>query len=140
MRRTGLGRSVLGGATAGIVATAAMSAQMLRRSSLDAIGTPPPQRFVDALWPSGQSVRAHRVAATALHFAIGAGGGALFGAGRRRGPVRGTAFGVLIWAIGYEVAAPVLGVLPPAHRDRRDRQRALVQAHLIYGAVLGILP
>jgi hypothetical protein len=76
------------------------------------------------------------------HGAYGIFGGAAFAllAGdRRRSTVWGAAYGVLIWIGGYEGWVPALGVLPPAHRDRRARAGVMLTAHVIYGAVLGRL-
>jgi uncharacterized membrane protein YagU involved in acid resistance len=129
----------IGGAAAGLVATAAMSAHMLSRSSADAIGTPPPRRIAEALLPA-ESASTRRVAAVVLHLAIGATGGAVYGGVRRHaGPVTGALHGMSIWVAGYEVLVPLLGVLPPAHRDSAARRAALLQAHLVYGSVLGLL-
>ena len=130
---------VLGGAAAGLVATAAMSAHMIGDPSRRQIGAPPPRRIADALLPREEEPT-RRAAAVLLHLAIGAAGGSVYAAGRRRhGALSGAAFGLAVWAVGYQLAVPVLGVLPPAHRDEPERRRALVRAHLIYGAVLGLL-
>ena len=130
---------MLGGAAAGLVATAAMSAYMLGQPSRQQIGTPPPQLIADALLPR-EGEPARRTAAVLLHLAIGAAGGSAYAARRRRpGAVGGAAFGMVVWAVGYQLAVPLLGILPPAHRDEPERRRALVRAHLIYGAVLGLL-
>jgi hypothetical protein len=134
-----LAARVLGGAVAGLVATAAMSAHMLGEPSRREIGTPPPRRIADALLPREEEPT-RRAAAVLLHLAIGAGAGSVYAARRRRhGAVGGAAFGLVVWAFGYQLAVPLLGVLPPAHRDESERRRALMRAHLIYGAVLGLL-
>jgi hypothetical protein len=118
-----------------------MSAHMVGQPSSGRIGTPPPQRIADTLLPS-RSTAERRAAAAVIHVAIGVGSGALFGLTRRRrrvGPVAGAIFGLGVWAVGYELMVPALGVLPPAHRDEKARRAALIQAHLIYGAILGAL-
>lgn len=43
------------------------------------------------------------------------------------------------WLVNYGGWIPVLGILPPPHRDRTDRQATMIVAHLVYGAVLGAL-
>jgi len=131
--------STVRGATAGAIATLAMSEHMLGRPSVNAIGEPPPERIADAVLPS-RSARERSIAATVIHLGIGIGGGALFGLlrhGRRTGPLTGALFGLGVWAVGYEAVVPALGVLPPAHRDADRRRAALLQAHLLYGAILG---
>lgn len=50
----------------------------------------------------------------------------------------GAAFGLAVWAAGYEGWVPAMGVLPPAHRDKRSRALTMLAAHLVYGAVLGV--
>ncbi len=135
----GILMSVVRGAAAGAVATMAMSEHMLGRPSVNAIGEPPPERIADAVLP-GRSAKERGIAATVIHLGIGIGGGALFGLlrhGRRSGPVAGALFGLGVWAVGYEAVVPALGVLPPAHRDADPRRAALLQAHLLYGAILG---
>jgi len=137
----GIFTSVARGAAAGAVATLIMSAHMLGRPSLERIGTPPPERLADALLPA-RSAKERGIAATVIHAGIGVGSGAVFGLlrnRRRSGPLSGALFGLGLWAIGYEVVVPMLGVLPPANRDARGRRAALIQAHLIYGAILGAL-
>ncbi len=111
---------------------------MLGEPSVEQIGTPPPQRLARQMLPR-ESAAVRRVAAVASHVAIGVSAGALYGARRRRGPLTGAVYGVMVWAVGYEIVLPLLGVLPPAHRDDPGRRSALVGAHLIYGSVLGTL-
>ncbi len=130
---------VLGGAVCGVVATATMSAHMLGMPSQARIGAPPPSRLAGVVLPR-RSPSEQRVAATLLHLAIGTGAGAAFGAmSRRGGPLKGAAFGLAVWAWGYEIMLPLVGVMRPAHRDSPGRVSALIQAHLIYGATLGAL-
>jgi hypothetical protein len=129
---------LLAGAIAGGVATAVMSAQMIAAPSTRRIGTPPPRRIADALLPGRSDTELER-AATLIHLAIGAASGALYrGFVRRPGVVSGVAFGVAIWAVGYQAVVPALGVLPVATRDDHQRQTALIEAHIVYGAALGI--
>jgi hypothetical protein len=55
-------------------------------------------------------------AATAIHYGIGVGSGAPYGAIRRRipapAPARGLAFGAALWLVADEVANPALGLTP----------------------------
>ena len=52
---------------------------------------------------------------------------------------RGALFGLLVWGVSYLGWVPAAKILPPAHRDRRDRQVTMVIAHLVFGASLGLL-
>lgn len=122
---------------AGVAATAVMSAYMLGGESREAIGTPPPGRIVARLRP-GWTAEQVSAAGTVLHLGIGASGGVLAVLLRRFGPPSSLPAAVILWFVGYEVVAPALGVLPPAHRDG-DRARHLFRAHLVYGAALTLL-
>ncbi|GAA2077852.1 hypothetical protein GCM10009840_10830 [Pseudolysinimonas kribbensis] len=122
---------------AGVAATVVMSAYMLGGESREAIGTAPPARIVARLRP-GWSAEQVSAAGTALHLGIGASGGVLAVLLRRFGPPSSLPAAVILWLVGYEVIAPALGVLPPAHRDG-ERARHLFRAHLVYGAALMLL-
>jgi hypothetical protein len=129
------------GLGAGLVATALMSAHMIAEPSTAKIGTPPPRRLADTLFPASRLAE-RKAAATLIHLSIGAASGVIYRglfARRRGGLLSGAVFGVAVWAVGYELVIPALGVLPPAHRDQPGRTAALLQAHLIYGAALGAL-
>ena len=134
------------GAAAGTVGTAAMSVLMLGARRAGLLGAQPPEAIVRAgaraLTGREPSGRAARLAAVGAHVGFGATGGAAYGLlPPLPGPavVRGGAAGLLVWALSYEGWVPVLGALPPAHRDRDDRVAVMVAAHLVYGAVLGVL-
>jgi uncharacterized membrane protein YagU involved in acid resistance len=136
-----LRRRVVRGVVGGLVATAVMSAQMVARPSTDRIGTPPPQRIADFLLPHA-TARERRVAAAVIHAGIGGASGLLYRVALNRGHggiISGAIFGVAIWAVGYQLLVPMLGVLPPANRDRPARRAALLEAHLVYGTALGAL-
>jgi hypothetical protein len=97
--------------------------------------------IVDRLTPGLREDTAD-AAALLSHGVYGAVAGAVYALleadpGKRRR--WGAAYGALIWVAGYEGWVPALGVLPPAHRDRRTRAGVMLTAHLIYGAVLGRL-
>ena len=78
-----------------------------------------------------------------LHWAVGAGGGALFGlvpAAVRKRPWAGPAYGLAMW-FGFEsMVAPALGL--GRHRQPRASERLVLAAdHLLYGLILsGIHP
>jgi hypothetical protein len=110
------------------------------------MGRMPPAKITDvAIEAAGaeETPTPARRAATALaHLGFGAGAGAIYawwsarGSGRR-GPLQGAAFGTLVWLGSYAGWVPALGILPPPHRDRRDRQGSMLLAHWVYGAALG---
>jgi hypothetical protein len=79
-----------------------------------------------------------RVAIELMHWAYGAGGGAMFGLlpdGARRRQWAGPAYGLGVW-LGFEFGlAPVLG-LKQARRVRPVERCALAADHLLYGFVL----
>ena len=133
------------GAAAGLAATAAMTAVMGTTAARDQLGTPPPEKIVEHAAP-GLDDPGKTAVAGMSHFVFGSAAGAVFGVlgGWRRRPlfvagVDGVAFGLWLWAISYEGWIPALGILPPAHRDRRTRTVTMIVAHVVYGAVLGVL-
>ncbi len=146
---TTLAETILGGAGAGVVATAAMSVPMLLAGELGAMGEQPPKRIVrTVLGIAGEadtSEAGQDVAAALAHLGFGAGGGAAFALAHRAlrlplpAAVQGAAFGLGVWATSYKGWIPALGALPDADADRPDRQRTMIAAHLVYGAVLGAL-
>ncbi len=85
--------------------------------------------------------------AVALHFAFGAGVGALFGVLHAQLPARvrrhpalsGAAYATLVWAVSYQGWVPALGILPPATRDAPGRPATMLLAHWVYGATLGVV-
>lgn len=136
-----LGTRILLGAVAGAAATIVMSAQMAAPPSTARIGTLPPRRITRFLLPHA-STREQSIAATPLHLAIGAVSGSLYRGlvrKRRGGILSGMVFGAAIWAIGYQIVVPLVSDLPPASRDAPTRRAALLEAHLVYGAMLGAL-
>lgn len=138
----------LRGGVAGIAATAAMSGVMLAAQRLGAVGNQPPEAIVDeTLAKAGADAdeATSDVLGVVAHLAFGTTVGATYGAlaevagPSARGPLPATAFALLVWLTSYQGWIPALGALPPASRDRRDRQVSIVAAHIVYGAVLGTL-
>jgi hypothetical protein len=77
---------------------------------------------------------------TAIHWALGIGTGALYGALRNRAPIvgfaRGLAFGTGFWLLVDELANPLLGLTPgPRAFPWQTHARGLV-GHLAYGAAV----
>lgn len=135
---TWLLRSIRGG-LAGFVATSAMTAYMIGLERAGVMHGQPPRMIIDRFAPGLQDQEADLLAAVA-HAAYGAMAGVVFAqlaAGRPDARLLGVSFGLLVWAGGYEVWVPALGVLPQAHHDRPARVGTMVTAHLLYGYLLG---
>jgi len=84
-----------------------------------------------------------RAAALALHFAVGAAAGALYGplAHSLRPPpvLGGVAYGLAVWTTGYLGILPALGALRPATEHPPRRTALMIAAHVVWGAALGLL-
>jgi uncharacterized membrane protein YagU involved in acid resistance len=84
-----------------------------------------------------------KAATTAAHFGFGAAAGAVYGVvapGLPFDPVgNGVAFGLGVWASSYVGWLPAAGLHPPAHRESAGRNAMNVAAHVVWGAVLGLL-
>ena len=75
---------------------------------------------------------------TAVHWALGAGAGALYGVLRQRTPWIslgfGTLYGVLFWLIVDEGANTSLGLTPPPQEFPWETHARGLAGHLVYGA------
>lgn len=142
-------RAGLTGAVAGALATIPMTAIMTLAQRTGQLGEMPPRLLADTtLNAAGEhhpEAAEERATAAVIHLNIGALGGLLFSllSCRANPPApriaQGTIFGLLIWAIAYLGFMPGVGVMPPAHEDRPNRQITMVVAHVVYGATLGWL-
>lgn len=144
-------QAFIDGALGGAVGTVAMSGLMLAAGKAGLMGEQPPDKIAGAaLDTAGVHARDEEeqdAAATLLHFSFGIGCGALFGLLHRRLPFRlpfrlpgalhGMLYAAIVWATSYQGWIPALGIMPPAWKDRPDRQRVMFVAHLLYGALLG---
>ena len=133
--------SLLRGAAAGTLATGAMSAVMLGLGQR--MGEQPPDAIVQrAALAAGKrpSEPQADLLATLAHVGFGAGVGAAYTLLPRRLPPvqRGVATSLAVYLTSYQGWVPALGILPPASEDRPDRQRVMLLAHVVYGAVLGL--
>lgn len=127
------------GSVAGVAATSAMTTYMIALERLGVMRAQPPRMIVDRVAPD-LSEPAANAAAGVSHAAYGALAGAAFAqlaSGRAHAPALGIVYGLVLWVAGYEGWVPVLGALPPAHRDRPARVGTMLTAHLLYGYVLG---
>jgi len=142
-------QAILDGAIGGGIATVGMSALMLVAREAGLMGEQPPEKItaaaLDAVGIEDPDEATQDVLASLLHFGFGIGTGALFAVLHRRLPFRvpaavhGVVFGSLVWALSYQGWIPVLGIMPPASRDRPDRPRVMLIAHWVYGAILGAI-
>ncbi|MDQ2785815.1 MAG: DUF1440 domain-containing protein [Chloroflexota bacterium] len=140
-------KAIVDGAFGGTVGTVAMSACMLAAGKAGLIGEHPPDTIagatLDAVGVRQQDEGVQDTLAILLHFGFGISCGALFGVLHRRLPFRvpaalhGMVFAAIIWATSYQGWIPALGIMPPASKDRPDRPRVMLLAHLVYGALLG---
>src|SRR5579885_2143829 len=145
-------RAALQGMGGGALGTAMMSALMLAAHKAGLMGRLPPERITQRLFFRGFR-RARRqnekdMLAGALHVGFGVAAGSLFGVARlhlfaRAGPLAlgalGIGYGTVIWFVSYMGWVPALGLMPPAQRDRPDRQTVMVLAHWLFGATLGLI-
>jgi hypothetical protein len=141
-------RTLLRGALAGVAATAAMSAVMFTARKAGLMGKVPPERITEAglrVLRVRASERSENALSTVAHVGYGAVMGGLFAIAGRTirlpvpGPVAGALYGLAVWTVSYAGWIPALGIMPPPHRDRHDRQTSMILAHLMYGAVLGTI-
>jgi hypothetical protein len=135
---------VLHAALRGVVAAMAMTGARVLTVELGLVRETPPQAIArrKARGLVRRIPRRRRRGAIELaHWAVGAGGGAAFGAlpdEVRRQPWAGPAYGLLFW-LGFElVIAPALG-LGYALRARPGERTALAADHVLYGLVLSEL-
>jgi uncharacterized membrane protein YagU involved in acid resistance len=123
-----------------------MSSLMLGAKRAGFVGGMPPEKITAALLDGagvGHSGAQQDALATLLHFGFGAAAGGVFGVVAPR-PLMvrvpaGLAYGAAIWGVSYMGWVPALGIMPPAERDRRDRQTVMLAAHLVYGTGLAVM-
>ncbi len=139
-------KRLLRGVAAGTLATLLMSAVMVVAKRLGFTGGLPPEKVTAKLLNQAgihRSAEQQDALATALHFGFGAGAGAAFAlVAPRPAWVRvpaGMAYGGAIWGVSYLGWIPAAGIMPPADRDRHDRQAVMLAGHLVFGAALGVL-
>jgi hypothetical protein len=133
---------VVRGAVAGTVATGAMSALML--ALREQLGEQPPDAIVKSaadIVDADPTESEADALATVLHVGFGASIGGAYALLPRVGPpvVRGVATALAVYAVSYQGWLPALGILPPATRDRPARPAVMIAAHVVYGAVLGLV-
>jgi hypothetical protein len=138
-------RRAVAGGLAGTAATLAMSAWQAAGQLTGPYGEQPPKRLVRAMAHKlGKPARRHGPVTwpvtAAAHLGFGAACGAAYAMVLPRSTVvRGTSFGLGVWAVSYAGWIPAMGVLPPPHRDNPRRVWTMLVGHVIYGSVLGAL-
>jgi len=144
-------RDALAGAVAGMLATVpmtvAMEAMFRRLPRRERYALPPSQLTVRVIERGevGRRLprRQHTALTLAVHFVIGAAGGAAAGPFVRRLPLpralAGMLAGIGVWATGYLVSLPSLGIVRPATKWPASRRRLMFVAHLVWGGVLGLM-
>lgn len=157
----------LAGATAGLVATAPMTAAMalMHRWLPDHERYPLPPRQVvdnatdqaganhfvpgDSHQPSERHTGldaaddARGSVALATHFAFGAMAGSAYGAIVRTKPAHpalaGIGYGLMVWGSQYLGVLPAAGLLSNAKDHPARRNALMIAAHVVWGAALGIV-
>lgn len=142
---------ILQGTVAGFVATLPMSISMhLLFKELprrEKYPLPPRLLTVEVARRAGvadQMDNRDRAAATvASHFAYGAACGAIYGAVAPDLPgpriIKGIVFGLCVWTGSYMGWVPAVGLMPHATEEPWRRNLLMIAAHVVFGAVLGVL-
>lgn len=77
------------------------------------------------------------------HFGFGASAGAVYATFSDALPgrplIKGTAYGLAVWAGSYLGFLPALGLLTPATQHPPRRNALMLAAHVVWGSALGIL-
>jgi hypothetical protein len=141
----------LAGAAAGLTATGPMTLFMAAAKTQlppeQQYPLPPPRitmRAAEAVDLHDDMDEAEKHAATGVaHFGYGTATGAVYGAIAPHlpfGPVlNGVAYGLGVWAGSYLGLLPALDLHPPATREPPGRNALMIGAHVVWGAVLGLL-
>ena len=134
------------GALGGLGATVAMSAVMLVRQRVAGVGTQEPKVITAsglAAVGADSSEGTLNALSVVAHLGYGSSMGALYGLAAPAAPLRpvasGPLYGLLVALASYEGWLPAMGILPPLRRLHPPRRWGLLAAHLVYGAVLGLL-
>lgn len=136
------------GAAAGAVATLPMTAVMWAAERAGWMRRQPPEEITGAALDAvgaDPSEQQRDKATAASHLLFGASSGALFGGVHRLLPATGAlvptgiAFALLVWVTAYQGWVPALRIMPPADEDEQGRPESMVAAHVVYGAVLGLV-
>jgi putative membrane protein len=137
-----MGKTILGGAMAGVAATVPMTLVIGLGRAAGFLWTPPPAQITETvaervgIEPEPESPQFQAGWLTA-HFAYGAACGGIFAAVRpllpRSNVAAGLLLGAAVWAVSYVGIMPALELFPPAKDDSPRRQQVMLAAHAIYG-------
>lgn len=135
------------GAQAGIIATVAMSFLMISMKKLGSFQKLGPQQVTEAGFNTvgleNISTRNKNIATAFAHFGFGTLLGVLFGFLSGINPnvktvPKSILYTLAIWASGYGLTLPLLGVTPWPWRDNRTRAVSLIAEHIVYGSTLAL--
>lgn len=142
-------RGALAGLVGGLLAAGAMS--LAHRLVGDLIPKPPPSAAQDedstvkvasqALRLIGRTLAEHEkpLAGTIVHYAFGAGVGAVYGAVAKLVPLVtvafGLPFGIAVWLGAHVIMVPALGLAEPPIRQPLGKEAHELGLHLVYGVV-----
>jgi uncharacterized membrane protein YagU involved in acid resistance len=137
-------------ALAGFVATAPMTAVMwaLDRGLRNRRERLPPEQITRNVAKKTRldrrlGGRTKKAVSWLSHFAFGTASGAGYSILPRKlgvaPPVKGTAYGLLVWALSYLGWLPAARILPSATRQSSRRNLAMIAAHVVWGATLALL-
>ena len=143
---------LIAGAIAGVAATIPMTAFMVythrRIPSGERRMLPPKQvagKVASEAGAEGLVDREDELLATTgvTHFGYGAAMGGAYAIGSPYidlpAALKGTAFGLAVWAGSYLGWLPAAGIRPPATRRPASENAMMVASHIVYGIVLGKL-
>jgi len=145
------GLRLLKGALAGCIATGPMTMAMLLMHRLlpgeQRYALPPTlitRRLTGGKGPFARLGSHENKALTYLmHFGFGTAFGAVFALLPRQlplpAPLRGILFALCVWAGSYLGWIPAAQILPPATKHPAGRNILMIVAHIVWGAVLGLL-
>lgn len=141
-------RQAIGGALAGLLATAPMTAVIYAGRQAGLLWNPPPRqiagRVLRRVRGRGRMPRpAFQASWLAAHFGYGSAAGVLYSLLRRLLPGRpalaGLAFGEGVWAASYLGVMPGMRLYPRPQQDTGSRTAVMIAAHAVYGIALAEL-
>jgi uncharacterized membrane protein YagU involved in acid resistance len=140
-------RGVIAGLVGGVIAAGVMS---LAHKGLARPQTAPAEQQDDATikvangiarWLLGRPVPEDRkpLAANVVHYAFGAGVGAVYGGAAELVPrvtmMLGVPFGLAVWLGAHVITVPALGLAEPPTRQPRSKEGLELLLHVVYGVV-----
>jgi len=141
-------RRVIGGALAGLLATAPMTAVIYAGRRAGLLWNPPPRqitgRVLQRIRGRGRMPRpAFQASWLAAHFGYGSAAGVVYSLVRRLLPGRpvlaGLTFGEGVWAASYLGLMPEMRLYPCPQQDTGSRTAVMIAAHAVYGVALAEL-